>query len=133
MKQDRKNFLLQLGTGLMVAVMPGSALANSKLTAMMDEKDFTGEGSPDDERFWKKIARKYYDVADDHINLENGYYGIQPKPVLAAFQKNVALANKQAARFARMDFPGIATAVKKELAAFLEVADEELIITRNAT
>src|SRR6185436_18700845 len=59
--------------------------------------------------------------------------GIQPKPVLRSFQKNITTGNEGAARFARKDFPGIATAVKKELAAFLEVSDEEIIITRNAT
>lgn len=133
MKQDRKKFLAQLGAGLLVAGLPGTAFANDQTASMTDPKDFSDEGAPDDERFWKRIAKKYYDVADDHINLENGYYGIQPKPVLQAFQKNVALANKQAARFARKDFPGIATSVKKELADFLEVSDEEIIITRNAT
>ncbi|MEO6539744.1 MAG: aminotransferase class V-fold PLP-dependent enzyme, partial [Ferruginibacter sp.] len=117
----------------LVAGLPGTALANSYTTPMTDPKDFSDEGAPGDEKYWKRIAKKYYDVADDHINLENGYYGIQPKPVLQAFQKNVALANKGAARFARKDFPGIADAVKKELAGFLEVSDEEIIITRNAT
>ena len=112
MKQDRKKFLAQLGTGLLVAGLPGTVLANT--SSMTDPKDFEDKGAPDDEKFWKRIAKKYYDVADDHINLENGYYGIQPKPVLQAFQKNVALANKQAARFARKDFPGIASSVKKE-------------------
>ncbi|MEO6252841.1 MAG: aminotransferase class V-fold PLP-dependent enzyme [Ferruginibacter sp.] len=133
MKQDRKKFLAQVGAGLLAAGLPGTSFANNYTTSMPDPKDFSGEGAPDDERFWKRIAKKYYEVADDHINLENGYYGIQPKPVLQAFQKNVALANKQAARFARKDFPGIAAAVKKELAGFLEVSDEEIIITRNAT
>jgi selenocysteine lyase/cysteine desulfurase len=131
MEQNRKDFLKKLGSGLIVAGMPSIALANDK--ASIDENDFTTEGDATDEKFWKKIAKKYYDVADDHINLENGYYGIQPKPVLQAFQKNVAAANRQAARFARKDYPAIAAAAKKEVAAFLGVADEEIIITRNAT
>ena len=131
MKQGRKKFLKQLGGGLLVAGIPGIAAATGN--AAFDTKDFSGEGAPDDERFWNRIAKKYYRVAPDHINLENGYYGIQPKPVLQAFQQNIITANEGAARFARKDFPGIATAVKKELAAFLEVSDEEIIITRNAT
>jgi hypothetical protein len=115
MEQNRKDFLKKLGSGLIVAGMPSIALANDK--ASIDENDFTTEGDATDEKFWKKIARKYYDVADDHINLENGYYGIQPKPVLQAFQKNVAAANRQAARFARKDYPAIAAAAKKEVAS----------------
>lgn len=133
MKQDRKKFLKQLGSGLLAAGLPLMVSAGNDIEPMVDSKDFSDEGLPDDERYWKRIARKYYQLADDHINLENGYYGIQPKPVLQAFQKNIITANEQAARFARKDFPGIAAAVKKELAAFLEVSEEELIITRNAT
>ena len=99
----------------------------------MDPNDFKGQGAPDDEKYWGRIAKKYYDVANDYINLENGYYGIQPKPVLEAFLKNTQYANKQAAQFARKGFPYISSGVKKELASFLEVAEEEIIITRNAT
>ena len=121
---------MQLGSGLLVAGLPVQ-LINATLET--DEKDFTGEGAADDEKFWKRIAKKYYEVSDEYINLENGYYGIQPKPVLNAFLKNVSIANSQAARFARKDFPGINAAARKELADFLGVSDEEIIFTRNAT
>ena len=127
--QGRKHFLKQWCSGLLLAGLPQILTA----APVMDANDFTGEGAADDERFWKRIARKYYGVSPDYINLENGYYGIQPKPVLHVFQKNISIANAQAARFARKDFPGIAAAVKKELAVFLEVSEEEITITRNAT
>jgi selenocysteine lyase/cysteine desulfurase len=133
MKQDRKKFLRQLGCGFVVSGLPGMALAANHIIPAVDINDFSGEGAPDDEKFWKRIAKKYYDISPDYINLENGYYGIQPRPVLQAFQKNVEKANKEAARFARKEYPGIAAAIKKDLAAFLEVSDEEIIITRNAT
>jgi selenocysteine lyase/cysteine desulfurase len=131
MKQGRKDFLRLAGTGLITAGLPVLAMANNDV--LIDGKDFIAEGDATDEKFWRKIAKKYYDVADDHINLENGFYGIQPKPVLQTFQKNVATANKQAARFARKDYPALAAAAKKEVAAFLGVSDDEIIITRNAT
>ncbi len=118
---------------MLVAGLPALAQANPVTRMQVDAKDFEGEGTPDDEKFWKRIARKYYDVSPAYINLENGYYGIQPKPVLQAFQKNVTIANKEASRFARKDFPAINTSVKKELAYFLAVSPEEIIITRNAT
>ena len=108
MKQGRKQFLHQLGSGLIIAAAPGMALAATNKTALTDASDFSDEGAADDEKFWKRIAKKYYQVSPDYINLENGYYGIQPKPVLQAFQKNIVTANEQAARFARKDFPGIA-------------------------
>ena len=130
MGESRKKFLMQLGSGLLVAGLPAQMI---NAATEVDEKDFIGEGVADDEKFWKRIAKKYYDVSGDYINLENGYYGIQPKPVLNAFLKNVAIANSQAARFARKDFPGIAAAARKELAGFLGVSEEEIIFTRNAT
>ena len=77
-----------MGSGLVVAGLPGLASANDNTSIVTDTKDFTGEGAADDEKFWKHIAKKYYDVSTDYINLENGYYGIQPKTVLKAFQKN---------------------------------------------
>jgi selenocysteine lyase/cysteine desulfurase len=133
MKQSRKKFLKQFGAGLLASGLPAIPLTSIADETAIDAKDFSDEGLPDDEHYWKRIARKYYAVADDYINLENGYYGIQPKPVLHAFQKNIVTANEQAARFARKDYPGITTTVKKELAAFLEVSEDEIIITRNAT
>jgi selenocysteine lyase/cysteine desulfurase len=131
MNQDRKDFLQKIGAGLLLSGMPVAAMA-MKETAI-DPSDFQAEGEATDEKFWKRIAKKYYELADDHINLENGFYGIQPKPVLQAFQRNIVTANAQAARFARKEYPAIAASAKKELAAFLGVLDEEIIITRNAT
>ncbi len=133
MNPDRKQFLMQLSSGLVLAGIPGLASAHEAALPSIDIDDFMPDGEADDEKFWKQIAKKYYDISKDYINLENGYYGIQPKPVLQAFQKNIAIANSQGARFARKDFPGISAAIKKELAGFLGVTDEEIIITRNAT
>jgi selenocysteine lyase/cysteine desulfurase len=130
MDNGRKEFLIQLGSGIALATLPGMVSAAEHGT---DAADFTGISAADDEKSWKQIARKYYDVSRDYINLENGYYGIQPKPVLEAFRKNVIKANQQAARFARKEFPSLSSSIKKELAAFLDVSDEEIIITRNAT
>jgi selenocysteine lyase/cysteine desulfurase len=132
MSQHRKDFLKQLTAGALVTGLPSMAFAKQN-DALLDADDFAEEGAAADEKFWKKIAKKYYKVADDHINLENGFYGVQPLPVLQAFQQNVTKANEQAARFARKEYPAIAAAAKKEVAAFLGVLDEEIIITRNAT
>ncbi|HEX3164894.1 MAG TPA: aminotransferase class V-fold PLP-dependent enzyme [Chitinophagaceae bacterium] len=133
MPNNRKKFIQQLGAGLLMTGLRDVASAEDIFDSAIDINDFKNDGAPDDEKYWKHIAHKYYLVSKDYINLENGYYGIQPKPVLAAFQKNILLANREAARFARKIFPETNTAVKKELAAFLQVTPEEIIITRNAT
>jgi hypothetical protein len=89
MKQDRKKFLTQLGAGFVVAGLPGLASANDNTATLIDPSDFTGEGSANDEKFWKRIAKKYYDVSPDYINLENGYYGIQPSPWISMIKQKL--------------------------------------------
>ena len=133
MGTDRKKFLRQMGSGMLLSglnILPTTTEENG---LSVDENDFLQGGEPDDEKYWHRIARKYYNVASDYINLENGYFGVQSKPVLQAFQKNTARVNSELARFARKVYPEMSAAIKKELAGFLQVSDEEIIITRNAT
>src|SRR6185503_6479938 len=132
MQNGRKKFLRQLGAGLIVSGMPSIASAIDHSESNVDISDFEKTGNANDEKYWKNIARKYYSVSKDYINLENGYYGIQPKPVLATFEKNIQLANREGARFARKVYPELSVSIKKELATFLGVTAEEIIITRNA-
>ena len=132
MGQDRKTFLQHAGAAALLTGLPGFVSAMDKSIAL-DQNDFMGEVAPDDEKYWKKIAKKYYSVSSTYINLENGYYGIQPKPILKAFQENIIKANEEAARFARKEYPALFTGIRKQLATFLQVGEEEIIITRNAT
>lgn len=133
MSNNRKKFLQQLGAGLLMTGFPSVASAGNFLYERIDLDDFANDGAADDEKYWKRIAHKYYIVSKDYINLENGYYGIQPKPVLQAFYKNIAHANAEGARFARKVYPELSVTIKKELADFLHVSADEIIITRNAT
>jgi selenocysteine lyase/cysteine desulfurase len=132
MPQDRKDFLKKAGTGLLLTGLSGWLSAENK-DRSMDLHDLAQEAAADDEKYWKQIARKYYDVAGDYVNLENGYYGIQSKPVLQAYLRNVAYVNREAIRFARKIYPERLVAIKEELADFLGISIEELLITRNAT
>ena len=87
---------------------------------------------PADERAWAAI-RAQFTVAPDFINLENGYFGIQPDPVLAAFTRYTALANAETARFLRLTYPPLLEGVMAGLAGFTGVGVDELLITLNAT
>ena len=133
MQNNRKEFLQQMGAGLFMAGLPTIASGENFEETAIDLNDFEMGGAANDEKYWKRIASKYYIASKDYTNLENGYYGIQPKPVLQAFQKNISYVNAEGARFARKVFPDRIVEIKKELAAFLDVSDEEIIITRNAT
>jgi selenocysteine lyase/cysteine desulfurase len=87
---------------------------------------------PADEAHWGAI-RAQFTVASDFINLENGYFGIQPDPVLAAFGRWTAEANAETARFLRLRFPPLLDAVMADLAEFTGTGTDELVLTRNAT
>ena len=133
MSMGRKKFIQQAGAGILAAGMPLTAMADSGMHPVVDKTDFDNGGEPGDEKYWKKIARKYYHLPEDYTNLENGYYGLMPKPVQQAFSKNIELANAEGPKFARKTFPALSADIKKQLAAFLQVSDEEILITRNAT
>lgn len=134
MLESRKDFLTKLGAGFFLTnTSPTELFGQDGFDPGIDFKDLTIGGEANDEKFWKNLRKKYYNISEEYINLENGYFGVQPMPVLKAFQKNIELVNKELSRFARTEYPAVFTAIRKELSAFLHVSDEELIITKNAT
>jgi selenocysteine lyase/cysteine desulfurase len=87
---------------------------------------------PADEAFWSGI-RAQYDASADFINLENGFFGMPPRPVLEAFEAHNRLVNREAAFFMRTQYPQRLAAAVDALARFAGVTAEELVIVRNPT
>ena len=85
-----------------------------------------------DEDFWKAI-RKGYQLKPDYINLENGYYCIQPEETLEAFIKHIREVNLQGAYYMRTIQVENKNKVNAKLAELAGCTKEELIITRNTT
>ena len=90
----------------------------------------TSEINPADEIYWAGI-RQQYAVSEDFINLENGYFSVQSKPVFDAFQRYNLLLNQEASFFLRTKYPQRLAAVMQTLADFTGAAVEELVLTRN--
>lgn len=94
------------------------------------------ELSPDalapEEAFWARI-RQQYRLAPDYINLENGYYSMQAKPVLEAFVARVREINLEASHYMRTRQVDDKLAVRTQLAAMGGCSPDEIIITRNTT
>ncbi len=85
-----------------------------------------------DEDFWEAI-RKNYKLKPDYINLENGYYCIQPQEVLEAYINHIRDINMQGAYYMRtVQFENKNKMVAK-LAELAGCEKDELIITRNTT
>ena len=84
------------------------------------------------EDFWGEIRREYL-IKPDYINLENGYYCIQPQEVLTRYMEHIRDVNLHGAYYMRtVQFDNKKAAAKK-LADLAGCSAEELIITRNTT
>jgi selenocysteine lyase/cysteine desulfurase len=85
-----------------------------------------------DEEFWETVRRAYL-LTPDYINLENGYFCLQPQVVLEAFIGHVREVNLSASFYMRTRQYDDKLAARKQLAAMAGCSHEELIITRNTT
>ena len=86
-----------------------------------------------DEAYWARV-RSFYGVTDAITNLENGYWGIMARPVLAAYQAHTARINRDNTAYARRrEYGADMGAIMARLAAHLGVARDELLLTRGAS
>ena len=134
MKLSRRNAFKKISLGLAGGPLLGQSLGGAATVPKFSE--WFGTFSDDlvkDELYWKKFRDDFYDVSSDFINLENGYFGVQPKPVQQAYIKNIEKVNRFSSRYMRMSYPEEYRNIVRSLANFLAVSPEELLITRNAT
>jgi selenocysteine lyase/cysteine desulfurase len=82
--------------------------------------------------FWDTI-RASYRLTPDYINLENGYYSMQAKPVLERFIGHVRDVNLLAARYMRTLQVDNKRRAQERLAGLAGCSPDEIIITRNTT
>ncbi len=85
-----------------------------------------------DEAYWREVA-KAYDVKQDIINLENGYWGVMARPVAERYIEQVKRVNHDNSYFARRSWRDEHNAVIAQLAAALGADEDEIAITRGAT
>ena len=85
-----------------------------------------------DEAYWREVAAQYA-VTDAVTNLEAGFFGMMPTPVLAAYHRNIDRVNRESSYFARRSYPALAQASRARAAAALGVDVGELAFSRNAT
>ncbi|MGH6612825.1 aminotransferase class V-fold PLP-dependent enzyme [Sphingomonas sp.] len=86
----------------------------------------------DDDAFWRGIAAQY-DVTREVIQLENGNWGMMPRPVLHAYEQAVERVNRDTSFYARRGMVRDVIAARDGLAAALGVPADEVAFTRNAT
>ena len=135
---DKRTFMKQM-------TLAGLGLPFAKLTdpqnpaTLTDLKDHITHYSnippaalAEDEAFWTGI-RGQYSLKPDYINFENGYYNIQPRPILEAYIRHVQEVNYEGAYYMRTVQFDRKKTIAARLAALGGCDPDELIITRNTT
>ena len=118
-------------TGALLGI--GSLLPLEKLDALLARVSHRGATElASDEDFWSEI-RSGYTLKSDYINLENGYYCIQPNATLEAFIQHVRSVNLDGAYYMRTVQQDNKKKMTARLAELAGCSTEELIITRNTT
>ena len=125
---NKRTFLKRLGL-LSLAFAP-SAYGVEKWISLHDDiepADLAGN-----EDFWAGI-RQGYRLKTDYINLENGYYCIQPQEVLEKFIQHVRDVNYEGSYYFRTVRLENKAKIIEKLAGLSGCSSEELILTRNTT
>ncbi|HLZ16757.1 MAG TPA: aminotransferase class V-fold PLP-dependent enzyme [Cyclobacteriaceae bacterium] len=125
---NKRTFLKSLG---LLGLGPSPAYAS--LEQLLDSANhISATRLAEDEKFWQEV-RKGYRLKPDYINLENGYYCIQPQAVLDRFTEHVREINYQGSYYMRTVQFENKKATAARLASLLGCPPDELVITRNTT
>lgn len=92
----------------------------------------TPEAVAQDEAYWRDVAAQYQ-VAEAPTNLEAGFFGMMPQPVLAAYHRHIDRVNRESSHFARLAYPALAMEARRRTAQALGVTPGEIAFARNAT
>jgi isopenicillin-N epimerase len=84
------------------------------------------------ENYWRS-ARDLYSISAQHINLENGYWGIMAEPVRLDYVAKTEMVNRENSIYARTQFGKDAESVRSQLAQVLGAETSEIALTRGAT
>ena len=127
---DRRKVLKGIGLG--IAGLPFISAQVAKPSILTYKASFQ-EDQTTDEKFWKKFRKDFYDVPKDFVNLENGYFGVQPRPVYEAYLKNIEKVNVNSSRYLRTKYSSDFKQINEGLSDFAGIQPTEALITRNAT
>ena len=118
----RREFL----TGLTAAAALGAWPAHAQMPVLNASSPAT------DAAYWSAV-KSLYQVNADLVNLENGYWGVMTESVKATYLAKSEMINRDNSIYARTQFGKEADAGRRQLAAALGVAPEEIAFTRGAT
>lgn len=133
MALTRRQALIGAGAAATAAALPGSAAAQTPASPSLPNPPRTDpERLARDERFWARVARRYA-VSREVVNLENGFYGVMPTTVQAAYHRNIDALQRRNSLYLRNEFGADLESIRARIARVLGAATEEIAITRGAT
>ena len=128
---SRRSFLRKSLTGA-AAILTGTQLFGSERPSTPNSGNTHGFGITSSGDRWEAL-RSCYDLPDDVVQLDHGYWGVMSRPVFEHYlnlQKNI---NRQGPVYGRLEFPGDIAKTQKEVASLLGIDPDELILSRGAT
>lgn len=133
MRFSRRGMFAGLGAAAVAATVPAcSESAADPLGAPVPPRGKRPDQIATDEKFWGQVARRFT-TTDEFTNLENGYYGIMPDPVRAAFHTNVDRLNSENSYLLRNDYKPESEQIRARIAEMLGVPVEEIALTQSGT
>ncbi|MFZ6720037.1 aminotransferase class V-fold PLP-dependent enzyme [Undibacterium sp. Ji49W] len=127
MKQPDPKRRAWLRAAALMPLVPASAQA-----AMPSRPALLPTALATDAAYWNAVA-SMYDITDEVVMLDNGYWGSMARPVLETYQRHTASVNRSNAYYGRAQFPADFEAARARTAAALGVGTDEIVFTRGAT
>lgn len=106
--------------------------ARASLPSIVPPAGVTPEQLASDQDYWARVAANYEPLVEP-IQLENGYWGVMSRPVLARYEELTRDVNRRSSYYARRDFGRDAAEARRRTAEALGVRGDEIAFTRNAT
>lgn len=111
---------------------PTAALAAAAESAMPARPPVSPQELAADEGYWQSVAAQY-DIKQDVAMMDNAYWGSMARPVMEAYQRHVADANRGNSYYGRLQFPAEFESARQRAALALGVSADEIAFTRGAT
>ncbi|NRA11044.1 MAG: aminotransferase class V-fold PLP-dependent enzyme [Crocinitomicaceae bacterium] len=125
---DKRTFLKQFS----LAAFAMDPLMKTLAASFEEVEHIPATALAQDGDFWLGI-RSHYNLKDDYINLENGYFCMMPDETLGRYLAHVRNVNLEASYYMRTVQEENNYIMRKKLAELAGCSVDELIITRNTT
>ena len=129
---SRRSFLGSIGMTCAALAAPLGGQNTTGAPSSLARPDGQPAAVARNEAYWTRVAA-HYRVASQVTNLEAGYWGVMPLPVLAEYRRQTERVNVENSFYARGAYNADLLAVRTRVAAALGVDVTEIALTRGAT